>query len=147
MGVYYNGLIDLGGSYKYGELSFFNLGTSINLSVLNRDFSDEYSERKITSYMVQPKLFVELALESIKKLKPIFGLGYNFILIDNTPSSMTGSETGFNLSLGTKYYISERINFNMIYDFTKLNLADDVPNTTFNSDIHILKIGLGYSLK
>ena len=53
--------------------------------------------------------------------------------------------SGFEFNLGTAYYINNKIFIQVQYDFTKLNV-DDVPNIKFNTNVNLLKIGIGFKI-
>ncbi len=108
---------------------------------------------QVTTYIIQPKIFAELNLESIKKLHPFLGLGYTFVDFQFSDSNnemdvSVNSEnlSGFGLNLGVAYDITNKLFAQVQYDFTKIGVDNEVPDIKYNSNINILKIGLGYRL-
>ena len=61
-------------------------------------------------------------------------------------SSASENESGINLNLGTSYDITNKIFAIIQYDFIKITVEDEVPDTKYNTNINIIKIGIGYRL-
>ncbi|WP_299602534.1 hypothetical protein [uncultured Aquimarina sp.] len=57
-----------------------------------------------------------------------------------TPST----EGGLNLNLGIAYDITKKIFAQVQYDFSSISAPNDIPDTSFNTQIQLLKIGVGY---
>lgn len=150
VGEDYNGIIDLGVDYRFLNLSPINIGVSFNGGFLINDSyqNSVIPDFKITSYIIQPRIFGELDLESLKKIHPTVGLGYT-IMIFNASGSLNGIEisdsdftySGFNFHFGLTYDITDKLFIQTQYDFIKLGVDDNV-----NGNVSILKIGLGYRL-
>ena len=81
IGENYTGLIDIGASYKFKELTSFNIGASINTGIL-KNTKDNISPVDIVTYAIQPRIFAELDVEVINKFHPRIGLGYTFMIFD-----------------------------------------------------------------
>jgi opacity protein-like surface antigen len=144
----YNGITDL---------SFLNIGASLNAGILKNSKEDRVQPFDVTTFVIQPRIFAELDSESLTKFHPSIGLGYTFmsfntsgidILNPDNPNSSSSSQTesGINLILGVAYDITKKLFTQVQYDFIKIGVDNEVPNTKYNRNINILKIGLGYRL-
>ena len=150
IGVNYNGIIDFGADYRFSNLGPINIGVSFNGGILVDDFnqSSVIQDFKTTSYIIQPRIFGELDLESIEKIHPTDGLGYT-IMVFKASGSLNGIEisnsdfthSGFNFNFGIAYDITEKLFIQAQYDFIRLGVDNNV-----NTNVSILKIGLGYRL-
>ena len=154
IGKNYKGIIDIGADYEIGNLNIINLGVSLNSGILesNSKQASGFKEFKVTTYVIQPRLFGELDLESISRFHPSVGLGYTFMVfdayvVDNgfNISDEIDTQSGFNLNLGFSYDVTDKIFVQTQYDFIKL-IEKDVPNIKFNTNVNIVKIGAGYRL-
>ena len=155
VGENYNGIIDIGADYRIANLNPVNIGISLNGGVLvnNSNQNNGFQNFKVTSYVVQPRIFGELDLESIDKFHPTIGLGYT-IMVFNASGTNNGfdvsdasdTRSGFNFNFGLAYDITEKLFVQAQYDFVKLGVDNDVPDIKFNTNVNILKIGLGYRL-
>jgi opacity protein-like surface antigen len=155
VGKNYSGIIDLGAKFRFAELNPLNLGASLNSGILVNDSrpNNEFQDFKITAYLIQPRIFAELDIESIKSFHPSVGLGYTFIIFDakgtqNGFDISGGSQTqsGLNINLGIAYDINDKLFAQVQYDFVKISLESEIPNIKYNTNVNILKIGLGYRL-
>jgi len=155
IGENYNGIIDIGADYRIANLNPVNLGISLNSGVLvnNSNQNNGFQNFKVTSYVIQPRIFGELDLESIDKLHPSVGLGYTIMVFDASGtnngfdvSDASDTQSGFNFNFGLAYDVTEKLFVQAQYDFVKLGVDNDVPDTKFNTNVNILKIGLGYRL-
>ena len=153
----YNGIIDLGLKYRFTDLSFLNIGASLNAGILKNSKEDRVQPFDVTTFVIQPRIFAELDSESLTKFHPSIGLGYTFmsfntsgidILNPDNPNSSSSSQTesGINLILGVAYDITKKLFTQVQYDFIKIGVDNEVPDTKYNRNINILKIGLGYRL-
>ncbi len=155
VGENYNGIIDIGADYRIANLNLVNIGISLNGGVLmnNSNQNNSFQNFKVTSYVIQPRIFGELDLESIDKFHPTVGLGYT-IMVFNASGTYNGfdvsdasdTQSGFNFNFGLAYDITEKLFVQAQYDFVKLGVDNDVPDIKFNTNVNILKIGLGYRL-
>jgi opacity protein-like surface antigen len=155
IGKNYTGILDLGAKFRFVDLNPINIGTSLNSGVLvnNSNPNNGFQDFKVTSYVIQPRIFSELDLDTVKKLHPAIGIGYTFIIFDasgtNNGFDVSGaSETlsGFNVNFGVAYDITDQIYAQVQYDFVKIAVDKNIPDVTYNTNINILKIGLGYRL-
>lgn len=155
IGENYNGIIDVGIGYDITNLNSINLGISVNGGVLvnNSNQNNGLQDFKITSYVVQPRVFGELNLESLDKFHPSVGLGYTVMAFSASGtnngfdvSDQSDTQSGFNFNFGIAYDINDRLVAKAQYDFVKLGVDSNVPDIKFNTNVNILKIGLGYKL-
>ncbi len=155
VGENYSGIIDIGADYRFANLNPVNIGISLNGGVLvnNSNQNNGFENFKVTSYVIQPRIFGELDLESMDKFHPTVGLGYT-IMVFNASGTNNGfdvsdtidTQSGFNFNFGLAYDITEKLFVQAQYDFIKLGVDSDVPDIKFNTYVNILKIGLGYRL-
>ena len=155
IGKNYNGVIDLGLKYGFSNLSFLNIGASLNAGILKKSDEDIVQSFEVVAFPIQPRVFAELDLESLPKFHPSIGLGYTFIIfrvagmdsfnVDDPGSSISSqTEGGINLNLGVAYDITNRWFAQVQYDFIKIGAKENVNAIKYNTNINILKIGLGY---
>ncbi len=119
----------------------------------NSNQNNGFRDFKVTSYVIQPRIFGNLDLESIDKFHPTVGLGYTIMVFDASGinngfdvSDASDTLSGFNFNFGLTYDITEKLFVQAQYDFVKLRVDNDVPDLKFNTNVTILKIGLGYRL-
>lgn len=149
IGQSFDGIIDLGAHYRFTELKPFKVGASVNGSVLINDIG---SGLKTTSYIIQPRLFGELNIASLNKIHPSLGIGYSIMILDFSGSSASNiqssndTETGINLNTGIAYDITKKLLIKLQYDFIKFSKPDEALDTSFNTNVNLLKLGLGYRL-
>lgn len=155
IGENYNGIIDIGVDYRIVNLNPVNLGVSLNAGVLTNNVNENNGLQniKITSYVIQPRIFAELDLESIDKFHPSVGLGYTIMDFNASGtnngfdvSDASDTQSGLNFNFGLAYDMTNKIFVQIQYDFMKLGVDNDIQDTKFNTNVNILKIGLGYRL-
>ena len=155
IGKSYNGIIDIGAKYRFSEISNINVGASINGGILVNNTNDNngIQDFRVKSYLIQPKIFAELKIKSISKLHPSIGFGYTFMVFDNSGTNngfdVSGSnktESGINANFGVAYDITKKIFIDIQYDYVKLKVDKETPNTTFNTNVNLLKVGLGFRI-
>lgn len=155
IGKNYNGIIDVGVDYRIANLNPVNIGISLNGGILtnNSNQNKAFQNFKVTSYVIQPRIFGELDLESIDKFHPSVGLGYTIMVFDASGinngldvSDANDTQSGFNFNFGLAYGITEKLFVQVQYDFIKLEVDNDASDIKFNTNVNLLKIGLGYRL-
>lgn len=159
IGKNYDGFADVGIEYQFKNYQTVILGASFNTSLLNYNFKiqDEFADLydyKVKAYVIQPRIKAGLDIPSIEKFHPSMGLGYSIIFfnisgpdpLDFSNESETDTQSGININLAGAYDLSEKIFFKFQYDFVKLGNDNDIPDTPYNSNIHLLKVGLGLRL-
>ena len=148
------GIVDLGVKYRFAKFNPVQIGISLNGGVLidNSNQNNSPQDFLITTYIIQPKIFAELSIESIEKLHPFLGLGYTFMSfqLSGSNNGMDVSDesdnmSGLGLNLGLAYDISNKVFIQVQYDFTKLNV-DDAPEIKYNTNVNLLKIGVGLKI-
>ncbi|MDF4203989.1 outer membrane beta-barrel protein [Maribacter sp. SA7] len=142
LGENFNGIVDLGIKFRFIDLNPIKVGASFNGGILTR--KTDFQGANVSNYILQPRIFGELNLESIEKIHPHLGLGYTIMVFDFAGGS--DNQNGFNLNFGFTYDFSEKFFAQLQYDFVRLGVEDNVPNTKFNTNVNILKIGIGYRL-
>lgn len=159
IGNNYKGVADAGIKYRFTDVKLVNLGLSINGSLLKYNFKvqDDFSEPfdyKVNAYFIQPRIFAELIITSIEEFHPSASLGYSFILfnvtgpdpLDFSNETAKDSQDGINLNVALAYDLTEKIFIQLQYDFIKLGTSNDIPNTTYNTNVDLVKIGLGFRI-
>lgn len=149
------GIIDLGLKYRFASIDFVNIGASFNAGVLvdNSNQNEGPRDFQRTIYAFQPKVFVELNIPTLEKLRPFVGVGYTFLnfqisgsLNGEDVSGESDNLNGLGLNLGLAYDISNKVFVQIQYDFSKLGVDNDVPDIPFNTNVNLLKIGVGLKL-
>ncbi|WP_431157821.1 outer membrane protein [Winogradskyella poriferorum] len=149
------GIIDLGLKYKFATIDFVSVGASFNAGVLidNSNQNEGALDFLRTIFVIQPKVFVELNIQNLEKLRPFVGVGYTFLnfkisgtLNSEDVSGRTENLNGFGLNLGLAYDISNKVFVQIQYDFTKVSVDNDVPDIPFNTNVNLLKVGVGLKL-
>ncbi|MDO1513031.1 outer membrane beta-barrel protein [Maribacter confluentis] len=161
-----NGIIDLGIKYRFMDLGAVQLGAGLNTALLrnednfiyggpgfeNREFN--YQAKQI---LVQPKLFAELAIPGLARLKPQIALGYTVAVDDyyyndggNVEADYSNTNGGLNLNLGISYDLSSRFFIQVQYDYLNVHKKgeetrnDQTYSYDFKEKIGLLKAGLGF---
>ena len=152
----YTGIIDLGLKYRFYETNVLSLGAGVNGVMLKADFNSYYTNFSTTNYTVQPKVFSEFKLKN-SKIHPYASLGWSFMTFvakgstgpfDGEPIKIDDSNVqgGINLTAGTLFDVSKRVFINFQFDFTNLSKKGNVPNTSYNTQILLLKAGVGFRI-
>ncbi|WP_179346361.1 outer membrane protein [Winogradskyella ursingii] len=151
----YNGVVDLGLKYRFADLKVANLGASINAGYLKNSKEDRVQPIDVNLYTVQPRIFAELNLAALAKLHPSAGIGYSVLIFkpqynrtfNASPNEdETLDQSGFNINFGLAYDITNKLFIQARYDFVKINVEDNVPDVSYNTNVNVIKIGLGYHL-
>ncbi|MHB0756959.1 outer membrane protein [Polaribacter sp. M15] len=154
IGENFNGIIDAGLKYRFTNLDLLSIGASFNYGILKNSKNDRIGLIDVTAFSMQPRIFAELNSESISRFHPSVGLGYTFMTFNasdtesfnSNSSSLSQTESGFNLNLGMAYDITNELFIEVQYDFIKIGVDNEIPDIKYNTNINILKIGLGYRL-
>lgn len=151
----YDGIIDVGGKFRFSELKNINIGASLNGGILSNNTNDNNGNQdfRVKSYLIQPRIFSELKIESVPKIRPFVGIGYTFMVFKATGtnngfdvSASNSTESGINANFGVAYDITSKIFLDLQFDYVKLNVGNEVPKTAFNTNVNLLKVGLGLRL-
>ncbi|WP_019039544.1 outer membrane beta-barrel protein [Psychroflexus tropicus] len=158
LGDNYNGIIDLGINYRFLQKEILNLGVSANFGFFKNTKSGATDLNQlfdVTIIPIQPRLFAEFNIPNLEKFHPQIGIGYSILIFnadwaDNRdaelPDDIDDSEGGFNFNLGIAYDLSEKFYLQAQYDFVKIGVENGVPDISYNTNINILKFGIGYRL-
>lgn len=158
LGDNYNGLIDLGAKYLFSENGIINVGASLNFGFFQNTKSGATDLNQLFDVKIipiQPRLFAEFNIPNLEKFHPQIGIGYSILIYnadwaDNRdaelPADIDDSESGFNFNLGIAYDISEKFFLQAQYDFVKIGVENGVPDISYNTNINIMKFGIGYRL-
>ena len=153
IGRNFNGFIDVGLKYRISNLEFLNFGVSLNTSVFRNTKEDRVQPFDVTMLVIQPRLFLELNSELYRKFHPSLGVGYSIVHANarnidsfNTPTNSGETQSGINLNLGVAFDINDNLFAQVQYDFVKIKVDNNIPDIKYNTNVNILKIGLGYRL-
>lgn len=156
IGRNYNGIIDAGLKYRFVNLDFIDIGASFNAGMYKNTKDDRVQPFDVTTFIFIPRIYGEFNIKSLPKFHPSVGLGYSILNFradvdrfnnqNNLAVSSSENENGINLNLGIAYDITNKLFVQIQYDFIKIGVDNEVPDIKFNTNINILKIGLGYRL-
>tara|TARA_R110002049_G_scaffold237427_1_gene410520 strand:+ start:393 stop:974 length:582 start_codon:yes stop_codon:yes gene_type:complete len=155
IGDNYNGIIDLGLRYRFLEFNVIKIGGSLNTGYLKNSEKGHNQPFDVNLFTIQPRVFAELNLPSIPKFHSSIGIGYsmymfkpvnNRALSNSNISTKSTNESGLNINTGVAFDITDKIMVQIQYDFVRIAVDDNVPDIKYNTNINILKIGLGYRL-
>lgn len=152
----YTGIADLGLKYRFYETNIVSLGAGVNGGMLVANFNSYDTKIKTTNYIIQPKFISEFKLKN-SKIHPYASLGWSFMtfVADGSTSPLydnpikiddSNTQSGINLTAGTLFDVSKRVFINFQFDFTNLNKKGNVPNTSYNTQILLLKAGVGFRI-
>ena len=90
----------------------------------------------------------------MEKFHPSAGLGYSFIIfnvsgpdpLDFSNETANDTQNGVNLNVSAGYDLTAKIFIQLQYDFIKLGTANDIPHNPFNTNVNLVKIGLGFRI-
>ncbi|WP_282112457.1 outer membrane protein [Maribacter stanieri] len=161
-----NGVVDLGIKYRFANVGPVILGVGFNAAYLKNfdsftyggpGFQDQEFDYKAKQFLFQPKIFAEVAIPGLAKLKPQIGVGYakvidNVYLKDGVDVQTDDSNTdgGLNLNFGISYDLSDKFFIQVQYDFLNVhrkgeNTRDNQTFTyDFNEKIGLIKAGVGF---
>ncbi|QAA81742.1 hypothetical protein EI546_08395 [Aequorivita sp. H23M31] len=156
----YNGIVDVGMKYRIKEISNINLGISVNGSYFKKKaerympeypghFQDPYDATEFNNFNILPRVFAEMKIASLPKFRPFLGVGYSFLMFNNSSSGyMSGNSislNGLNANGGVYYLLTEIIFAQIQYDYIKLfDEFEYAPSKDTN--ISMIKFGLGIML-
>ncbi|AIZ41107.1 MULTISPECIES: outer membrane beta-barrel protein [Cellulophaga] len=144
-----NGILDIGLKYRFLDLQIVKIGVGINGSLFTENDEDNAfgSPSKTKNYFIQPKIFGEVSIPGLEKLRPSVGLGYSFVntKIEGTSSNFGDFDydvdnKGFNFVLGTSYDITKSFFAQIQYDVIFLEDAKEYKINEFST----LKLGVGF---
>lgn len=146
----HNGIVDVGVQARFITMGPVKLGGSVNANYFTNNIDlGAIATIKQNGYFVQPRIFIELNLATIEKLKPFLGIGYSLSkFTTNFESSSEQSKqktdyNGLNINFGLSYDILKKWFVHAQYDIIWVSEeALTLNNTTKN--INLLKLGIGY---
>lgn len=118
----------------------------------NRDRNNVAGNFKITSYQLQPKIFTEF---NFSQFTPFVGVGYTSMLFKSSTDdrkiyaynrdgfSLNNTQSGIDLNIGLKYNFEKRLFVQIQYDYIVLGVMEPIINSRYNTNVNILKIGIG----
>ncbi|WP_422082345.1 outer membrane protein [Ulvibacterium sp.] len=150
--------IDVGIKYRFVRLGIFHLGFGVNGGFSRTDIENTgFASRTDDTYLIQPRVFTELRIPGLKRLRPSVGLGASYVHVVTDYTTQNGFDDsdssgslGFNLNLGLSYDFSRRFFIQAQYDFIDLTPDENVPDTiiilnpTDNGNINNIRLGLGF---
>lgn len=144
----YKSIIDVGVKYRFINSKVINVGVAFNGGVLYFDNKSYFQDYKVTNYMLQPKIFGEF---NVQKFQPFIGLGYTSMIFDYKGSNngfdisnKSDTQSGIDFNIGLKYIAIKNVFVQIQYDYIILNVGDEIPRTKYNTNVNLLKIGVGY---
>jgi opacity protein-like surface antigen len=158
LGKNYNGIVDIGAKYRFLQNDLVNLGASVNFGYLQNTKSGATDLNQLFDvkiFPIQPRIFAEFNIPNLENLHPQIGLGYSVLVYNakadgiNTsvlPADIDDNESGFNLNIGFAYDLTKKFFLQAQYDFVKIGVEDNVPDIKYNTNINILKFGIGYRI-
>lgn len=77
IGNQFSGIIDVGVKYNFSQNEPIRLGASLNTAALmfKSNGNSMFTDFRITSYLLQPRIFSELLLDELQDFRPFIGLG------------------------------------------------------------------------
>lgn len=159
IGENYDGIIDAELKYRVAYLEKTIIGASLNTALLKNEKNGFiFPTSDLTAFVIQPKLYVEGRDFWKSIISPFAGIGYMFIVydfslgeplegsIDSSAAIPSSSDTqsGLNLNGGFYVNITEKLFFQIQYDFVRLFSEKKIPNFNYNRDVHLAKFGVGY---
>ena len=149
IGENYTGVADMGVQYRFVDTGIVKIGASANGSYLVFDNDLVPQSSTVKALFIQPGIFGALHLPGLQKITPSLGIGYTFVnfransfLLDS--ADLNQNQSGFNANAGLSINFSSRFFALLHYDFIKLSPVDGAPDLKFNTNINLLKIGVGF---
>lgn len=156
LGRNYNGIVDAGLKFNFIDLGLINLGAGINASLYKNTKEDRIPGPSVNSYIISPKIYADFNIPTLSKLKPYAGVGYSVLLYRaqedyfNDPNypdrTVKDSLDGINLNVGFAFDLTAKLLIQVQYDFIRIRLEDGIPDFKYNTNVNILKAGLGFRL-
>ncbi|MEQ5791662.1 outer membrane beta-barrel protein [Muricauda sp. NFXS6] len=147
----FTGVADLGVQYRIIQAGVLDIGLSANGSYYVQSTPLSSVNVKENVILVQPRVFMEINMETLKGFRPSFGLGYSFLNskvkyenAQNQPGELKDYTEGLNASLGLAYDITSRIFAFLSYDYIKVNRDNPNQDNDFFRNGSILKLGAGF---
>ncbi len=158
LGENYNGIVDIGAKYRFVKKDLLNLGASVNFGYVQNTKSGATNLNQLFDvkiFPIQPRIFAEFNIPNLESLHPQIGLGYSILINNakadiintlNLPADINDNESGFNFNLGLSYDLSDKFFLQAQYDFIKIGVKNGVPDISYNTNINIIKLGIGFRI-
>ncbi len=158
LGENYNGIVDIGAKYRFVKNGILNLGASVNFGYVQNTKSGATNLNQLFDvkiFPIQPRIFAEFNIPNLESLHPQIGLGYSILINNakadtintlNLPADINDNESGFNFNLGLSYDLSDKFFLQAQYDFIKIGVKNGVPDISYNTNINIIKLGVGFRI-
>ncbi len=158
LGENYNGIVDIGAKYRFIQNDLLNLGASVNFGYVQNTKSGATNLNQLFDvkiFPIQPRIFAEFNIPNLESLHPQIGLGYSILINNakadtintlNLPADINDNESGFNFNLGLSYDLSDTFFLQAQYDFIKIGVKNGVPDISYNTNINIIKLGVGFRI-
>ena len=151
----YTGVLDIGFKYRFANKEDFTFGVSLNANYLTYSYDNPGINFKTQNYNFQPRLFGELKLKGVPRLHPALGVGYTFMQFSSSGSGNTGEDivnldvserlSGFNFNVSFSFDLTKKMFAQVQYDAIKIgSTPEGVPDTKYNTNASLIKLGLGY---
>ncbi|MEO1484168.1 MAG: porin family protein [Bacteroidota bacterium] len=147
-------IIDLGIKYRFTKLGIINIGAGVNAGVF-RDNITSVTEPILfdfdeTNWLIQPKVFAEIQVPALPKLRPFVSVGYTVItskfkgdLLEGEGNVDSSTDGGFNVGFGLSYDVTKNFFILVQYDYVRNTIGiDGLPD--IKQDLGYFKIGVGY---
>lgn len=148
IGRNYNGIVDAGLKYRLWDLGLVNLGAGVNAGFYKNTKEDRLPGPDTSTFILSPKIFAEFNIPAIPKLSPYAGVGYSVLFYKVKEYNMDDDIVvdpldGINLNAGVSFDITKWFFVQVQYDFIRLRLEEGTPDFKYNTNVNILKAGLG----
>lgn len=148
----YNANIELGVKYRFLDLNRVKIGASFNAAFLTDKPITVPTDNFSQSYLIlQPKIFAELDLPTLKRFHPSLGVGYNIFVYRNSGTlsgasykEFEGTNSGLSVSLGLSYDITSKLFIQGVFDYSGLTYGDKGDVDYSKMKATIFKMGLGF---
>lgn len=145
----YSGIIDVGLKYTLFSSGVFSSGLSTNFSYLTYENTNFNLPVRVNATLLAPRIFIDIHSPMLKKFTPTFGIGYSFNNFTTKETVEVASpipdenEGGFTFNIGCSYSLNDYIFTFLSYDYFKTSRSDNVPDINFNTQINIVRVGVG----
>lgn len=151
IGRNYNGIVDAGLKYRFWDLGLVNLGAGVNAGFYKNTKEDRLPGPDTSTFIISPKILAEFNIPAIPRLSPYVGIGYSVLFYKVKEYNMDNDIVvdpldGINLNAGFAFDITKRIFVQLQYDFIRLRLEEGIPDFKYNTNVNLLKAGLGIRL-
>mgnify|MGYP001791758992 FL=1 len=147
-------IIDLGVKYRFTKLGIINIGAGLNAGVFRDNITSVTESISVdfdeTNWLIQPKVFAEIQVPALPKLRPFVSVGHTIItskfkgdLLVGDANVESSTDGGFNLGFGLSYDVTKNFFILVQYDYVRNTIGID-GLTDIKKDLGYFKIGVGY---